>query len=356
VANLFPAGSFDVVFATTPWRYVDDPVAVLRVPLASMRDSSAILSVIVRNQAGEVLKARYPSRRFGCSGTKPTAQWGHESLYAGKVRLFTAEACKAMLMEASLAVTAKRGLRSCRIICRHEFRSVLSTTDFELELKLGRRPSLPQSPATLNALARCAGPVRRVVHERLHNPSSSATSHVVPLMVYFARLGLTNECNLPVPSLPRSDSRGPSLSGSSKGQFMESCLFRSVNLGTARTACIQILRQCWPTCAHNPSSSPSLPTAQRGCLEDNELRAFTHRVLCRFTQLKPSRMHSAVPATGALIHPAGRALRETGVPVTIIAVMMKRTTCVWRMWRGSQTIRRSLRVNVYSGSAITFMR
>jgi len=52
--NLFSGGSFDVVLCHNTLEYVDDPVAVLRGAARAMRDSSAILSVIVRNQAGEV--------------------------------------------------------------------------------------------------------------------------------------------------------------------------------------------------------------------------------------------------------------------------------------------------------------
>jgi hypothetical protein len=57
VASLFPLGSFNVVLRRNILEYVDDPVAVLCGAARAMRDSSAILSVIVRNQAGEVLKA-----------------------------------------------------------------------------------------------------------------------------------------------------------------------------------------------------------------------------------------------------------------------------------------------------------
>jgi len=94
VANLFPAGSFDVVFATTSWKYVDDPVAVLpRCRLRAMRDSSAILSVIVRNQAARCEAAIQAGRLAAAEQNLPLS--GTRVLcYAGKVRLFTAEACK----------------------------------------------------------------------------------------------------------------------------------------------------------------------------------------------------------------------------------------------------------------------
>jgi len=160
VANLFPAGSFDVVLCHNILEYVDDPVAVLRGAARAMRDSSAILSVIVRNQAGEVLKAAIQAGDLAAAEQNLTAQWGHESLYGGKVRLFTAESLQALLMEASLAVTAKRGLRVVsdylppRVSVSAEYDRI-----FELELKLGRRPEFAAVARYTQCLARCAGPV-----------------------------------------------------------------------------------------------------------------------------------------------------------------------------------------------------
>ena len=160
VANLFPAGSFDVVLCHNTLEYVDDPVAVLRGAARAMRDSSAILSVIVRNQQGEVLKAAIQAGDLAAAEQNLTAQWGHESLYGGKVRLFTAESLQAMLMEASLAVTAKRGLRVVsdylppRVSLSAEYDRI-----FELELKLGRRPEFAAVARYTQCLARCAGPV-----------------------------------------------------------------------------------------------------------------------------------------------------------------------------------------------------
>src|SRR5258708_36461342 len=57
LAKLFNAGSFDVVLCHNVLEYVDDPHDVLRGAARALRNSSAMLSVLVRNQAGEVLKA-----------------------------------------------------------------------------------------------------------------------------------------------------------------------------------------------------------------------------------------------------------------------------------------------------------
>src|ERR1700704_3029704 len=60
VANLFPVGSFDIVLCHNTLEYVDDPSAVLSAAARVMRSDSTgigILSILVRNRTGEVLKA-----------------------------------------------------------------------------------------------------------------------------------------------------------------------------------------------------------------------------------------------------------------------------------------------------------
>jgi S-adenosylmethionine-dependent methyltransferase len=159
VGNLFPARAFDVVLCHNVLEYVDDPVAVLRGAARAMRDSSAILSVIVRNQTGEVLKAAIRAGDLAAAEQNLTAQWGYESLYGGRARLFTAESLRAVFMETSLAVIAKRGLRvvsdylSPRVSLNADYDRI-----FELELKLGRRPEFAAVARYTQWMARCAGP------------------------------------------------------------------------------------------------------------------------------------------------------------------------------------------------------
>src|SRR5258705_2291627 len=91
LANLFPSESFDVILCHNILEYVDDACAVLRSAARSLRDPSSIVSVLVRNQAGEVLKAAIQDGDLAATEHNLTAEWGHESLYGGEVRLFTAE-------------------------------------------------------------------------------------------------------------------------------------------------------------------------------------------------------------------------------------------------------------------------
>ena len=139
--NLFPAASFDVILCHNVLEYVDDPCAVLRSAARALRDPSSVISVLVRNQAGEVLKAAILDGDLAAAENNLTAEWGHESLYGGRVRLFTAGGLQAMLLESSLAVIAERGVRVIsdylppRVSRTDEYKRIL-----ELERKLGRRP------------------------------------------------------------------------------------------------------------------------------------------------------------------------------------------------------------------------
>jgi S-adenosylmethionine-dependent methyltransferase len=141
LANLFPTGSFDVILCHNILEYVDDPGAVLRGSARALRDSSAILSVLVRNQAGEVLKAAIQAGDLASAENNLTAEWGQESLYGGRVRLFTSNSLQAILKAASLAAIAERGVR---IIADYLPPRVSRSKDyqriFELERKLGSQP------------------------------------------------------------------------------------------------------------------------------------------------------------------------------------------------------------------------
>jgi S-adenosylmethionine-dependent methyltransferase len=159
VADLFHAGSFDVIFCHNLLEYLDDAGAVLRAAVRLLRDSSAILSVMVRNQAGEVLKAAIQSGDLAAAEHNLTAEWGHESLYGGRVRLFTTPSLHAMLKAASLTVTAERGVR---VMSDYLPPQVSRTAEyeriFELERKLGRRPEFAAIARYRQCLAHRIGP------------------------------------------------------------------------------------------------------------------------------------------------------------------------------------------------------
>jgi S-adenosylmethionine-dependent methyltransferase len=158
-ANLFHAESFDVILCHNIVEYVDDPSVVLRSAARALRDPSSIISILVRNQAGEVLKAAIKDGDLAATEHNLTAEWGHEPLYGGGVRLFTAESLQAMLLESSLAVTAERGVR---VISDYLARTISRSDEyeriFELERKLGRRPEFVAVARYTHCLAHRTGP------------------------------------------------------------------------------------------------------------------------------------------------------------------------------------------------------
>ncbi len=160
VANLFRTGSFDVILCHNVLEYVEDPGAVLRAAAQVMGDSSAMLSLLVRNQAGEVLKAAIQTGDLDAAEHNLTAEWGHESLFGSSVRLFTADSLQAMLKTASLAVAAERGVRVISdYLPPRVSRSAQYERILELERKLGSRPEFAAVARYTHYLTRRAGVV-----------------------------------------------------------------------------------------------------------------------------------------------------------------------------------------------------
>jgi S-adenosylmethionine-dependent methyltransferase len=160
VANLFQTRSFDVILCHNILEYCDDPGAVLRGGARALRDSSAILSVLVRNQGGEVFKAAIQAGDLAAAENGLTAEWGQECLYGGRVRLFTPDSLRAMLTGASLSAIAERGVR---VLADYLPPRVSRSTDyeqiFELERKMGSRPEYAAVSRYTHCLARCESSV-----------------------------------------------------------------------------------------------------------------------------------------------------------------------------------------------------
>lgn len=160
--NLLREGTFDVILCHNILEFVEDPGAVLSGAARALRDSSAILSVLVRNRAGEVFKAATLAGDLAAAERNLTAEWGNEALYGGRVRLFTPDIVRAMLKTASLEVIAERGVRvmadylSPRVSLSAEYERV-----FALERKLGSRPEFAAVARYTHYVARRAGPVMK---------------------------------------------------------------------------------------------------------------------------------------------------------------------------------------------------
>lgn len=157
--DIFQTKSFDIILCHNLLEYVDDPDAVLRGAACLMRDSSAMLSMLVRNQAGEVLKAALQTGDLAAAQRNLTSEWGQESLYGGRVRLFTLEALETMLKDASLTVTAWRGVRVVADYLPPQIsRSAEYERIFALERSLGVRREFFGVARYMHCLARGVAP------------------------------------------------------------------------------------------------------------------------------------------------------------------------------------------------------
>lgn len=160
LGNWFHTPSFDVVLCHNILEYCDDPGSVLRGAARVLRDSSAILSVLVRNRAGDVFKAAIQSGDLVAAENGLAADWGQESLYGGKVRLFTSDSLRALLKDAPLAAIAERGVR---VLADYLPPKVSRSTDYErifqLERKLGGLPEYAAVSRYTHWLARRVSPV-----------------------------------------------------------------------------------------------------------------------------------------------------------------------------------------------------
>lgn len=161
IANLFHSGSFDVILCHNILEFVDNPCALLCDVAGALRDSSAILSILVRNRAGEVFKAAMLLGDLAMAEHNLTAESAEESLYGGKTRLFAPDDLKAMLKTASLNVMADFGVRVMsdylppQVSRKDQYEDI-----FALERKLGRRPDFAAVARYTHCLARREGPVK----------------------------------------------------------------------------------------------------------------------------------------------------------------------------------------------------
>jgi len=162
LANLFEVGSFDLILCHNVLEFVDKPSEVLCAAARILRDTSSTISVLVRNRLGEVTKAALLNGDLAAAERNLTAEWGYDSLYGGKVRLFTADNLRAMLITASFAVIAERGVRVVsdflppKVSRTDEYERIL-----ELERKLGAQPEFAAVARYTHFLARRRGPLMK---------------------------------------------------------------------------------------------------------------------------------------------------------------------------------------------------
>jgi len=180
--------------------------------------------------------------------------------------------------------------------------------------------------------------------------SSSARSDVPRLESGIALgLGLTNECNLACAFCYRDPNRTDRLSLEQVKSVMERLPVRSVNLGTGENGMHPDFKEI---VAYLRARPVKLTITSNGhsvaVLEDDELRGF-HDIefsLDYATQEEQDTQHG--PGNWELIHRQARRCVGLGIPVTIIAVMMKPNYLrLAEVARVAKKFGAPLRVNVY---------
>ncbi len=162
-------------------------------------------------------------------------------------------------------------------------------------------------------------------------------------------LGLTNECNLTCAFCYRDPTRTDRLSLDQVKAAMERLPVRSVNLGTGENGMHPDFKAIL---AYLRTQPVKLTITSNGhsvaVLEDNELRAF-HDI--EFSLDYPSEIEQDSqrgPGNWALIQQQARRCVRLGVPVTIVAVMMKSNYLrLAEVARVAKHFDAPLRVNVY---------
>jgi S-adenosylmethionine-dependent methyltransferase len=152
--ELFDAESFDIVVCHNLLEYAEDPSTVVR-DMALVLRKDSVLSILVRNRAGEVLKEAIKSRDWKLAKANLTAATVKDSLYGEFVRVFTLEEVRDLLARASLEVIAEHGIRVFfDYLVLENLSDAAYSQIFELESALGVRPEFAAIARYIQVIAR----------------------------------------------------------------------------------------------------------------------------------------------------------------------------------------------------------
>jgi len=152
--ELFLAESFDVVVCHNLLEYSEDPSTTVR-DMAHVLRTDGVLSVVVRNRAGEVLKEAVKSGDWKLATAHLTAETVVDTLYGNPMRLFAPAKLHEMLAQAGFEAVAEHGVRVF-----FDYRAQQNPTDatyseiFELESTLGARPEFFAIARYIQVIAR----------------------------------------------------------------------------------------------------------------------------------------------------------------------------------------------------------
>jgi S-adenosylmethionine-dependent methyltransferase len=154
VPRLFDAESFDVVVCHNLLEYTEDPSATVR-NIAHVLRKDGVLSVLVRNRAGEVLKEAVKSGDWKRATANLTAETVVDTLYGERMRIFAPADLHELHAQAGLELVAEHGVRVF-----FDYLGLENPTDatysqiFELESALGARPEFFAIARYIQAIAR----------------------------------------------------------------------------------------------------------------------------------------------------------------------------------------------------------
>lgn len=155
--EFFEPESFDLVVCHNLLEYVADPGAVVQ-SLSRVMKKNALASVLVRNRAGEVLKAAIKTEDWQLAKANLKAETVVDSLFGQPLRMFEAADVVQMLVEAGFDVIGEYGVRVFSDYVDSENLDVENYKNvLELEFILGARPKFAAIARYTQLIARrCA--------------------------------------------------------------------------------------------------------------------------------------------------------------------------------------------------------
>lgn len=157
LADIFPQSSFEVVVCHNLLEYLDDPSPVVRgIAYLLKHTKEAVASIVVRNRAGEVLKAAIKAGDLAVAAETIDLRKVREPLGGECVLLYELFQLRDLLAQACLEVIAERGLRvfADYLPARSFEHGAAYASVLELEQRLGARPEFAAIARYTQVLAR----------------------------------------------------------------------------------------------------------------------------------------------------------------------------------------------------------
>jgi S-adenosylmethionine-dependent methyltransferase len=153
-ARLFDGESFDIIVCHNLLEYTEEPSTTVR-DIAHVLRKDGVISILVRNRAGEVLKEAIKSGDWTRATAALTADTVVDTLYGEALRVFTPAEIRDLLVRAGLEIVVEHGVRVFSDYLRLENPTEATYSRiFELESSLGARPEFSAIARYVQAIAR----------------------------------------------------------------------------------------------------------------------------------------------------------------------------------------------------------